>query len=338
VGRKQVVIFPLDEALSPFQQTGIHSYITMDRTEKAARVAVRRHHCSSRFPVNTSLWPRQAQNRLKAHSIASRCVSQAGALLRVTQEIWHDRRQHFQFGFILAKPPSHHCTPNEAFLRYDKGSYDLDGLTPELKRAVEAGEAVPNGYCHLNSIATAVAYLLNLPPLNGEEGGPYRPRKVVIFDVDVHLGDGTESMFWSNPDVYHVDFHEDASDLTDDSDATLTGDPVLAPGSNLSVAIEGVGAEQEDSTKPASNPGVDSIMRYKRAVREAIPKVTEWLQKPGTVDAGGLPTPLSGADAPAVCARNARTFSHRMWDLPRQAWASCRRLTIGIRSWTDSDG
>eukprot|EP01052_Picozoa_sp_SAG31_P025817 SAG31_NODE_2289_length_6000_cov_3.020336_4_plen_201_part_00 len=159
----QVTMIPLNDSLCPFQQTGINSFITMDRTEKASRVA-------------------------------------AGALLRITRDIWHDKRPRFQYGFVLAKPPSHHSTPNEDLLRY-RGLYDLDDLPADLRAAAEAGQAIPNGYCHLNSTACAVAYLLNLPMKDSNPSGPHRPRKVVIFDIDVHLGDGTESVFWSNPDV-----------------------------------------------------------------------------------------------------------------------------------------
>lgn len=161
---------PLDGKLSPFRQTGIHSFITMDRTEKASRVA-------------------------------------AGALLRVVRDVWHDKRPCYQYGFVLAKPPTHHSTSNEDLLHY-RGLYDLDDLPIDLQEVAKAGQAIPNGYCHLNSMACAVAYLLNLPHWTDTKSelahtGPYRPRKIVIFDIDVHLGDGTESMFWSNPDVPH---------------------------------------------------------------------------------------------------------------------------------------
>ncbi len=159
----QVTIVALDGKLCPFRQTGIHSHITMDRTEKASRVA-------------------------------------AGALLRVVRDVWHEKRPRFQYGFVLAKPPTHHSTPNEELLRY-RGLYDLDDLPAELQAKALAGQAIPNGYCHLNSMACAVAYLLNLPLKTLGQTGPCRPRKVVIFDIDVHLGDGTESTFFSNPDV-----------------------------------------------------------------------------------------------------------------------------------------
>ena len=267
------MVVALDGKLCPFRQTGIHSYITMDRTEKAARVA-------------------------------------AGALLRVVRDIWHDKRPRFQYGFVLAKPPTHHCTPNEALMRY-RGRYDLDDLPAELQAKARAGQAIPNGYCHLNSMACAVAYLFNLPPKALGQTGPYRPRKVVIFDIDVHLGDGTESTFYSNPDVplsfnmlhaqhktldipgnlnpinlqsywlahrwcveqvYHVDFHEDADDLTQGKDATLTGHPTWAPDSNASISIENIGADS-----PNLDARADSTSRYKRAVEAVIPSVWRWL-------------------------------------------------------------
>ena len=125
------------------------------------------------------------------------------ALLGVVKDIWHDQRPRFQYGFVLAKPPTHHSTPNEELLRY-RGLYDLDDLPAELRAKALAGQVLPNGYCHLNSMACAVAYLMNLPTKaisNLGQTGPCRPRRVVIFDIDVHLGDGTESTFFSNPDV-----------------------------------------------------------------------------------------------------------------------------------------
>ena len=124
----QIMIAPLDGELCPFRQTGIHCFITMDRTEKASRIA-------------------------------------AGALLRVVRDVWHDKRPCFQYGFVLAKPPTHHSTSNEDLLHY-RGRYDLDDLPPELQKMVRVGQAIPNGYCHLNSMACAVAYLLNLPTMS----------------------------------------------------------------------------------------------------------------------------------------------------------------------------
>jgi hypothetical protein len=111
---KQVLIIPLDDTAGPFLQTGIHTWINMCRTEKASRVA-------------------------------------AGALLRVTRDIWHDKRPSFQYGFVLAKPPSHHSLPNEHFVHY-KGRYDVDGLPPSLRASLQAGQVLPSGYCHFNSV------------------------------------------------------------------------------------------------------------------------------------------------------------------------------------------
>eukprot|EP01047_Picozoa_sp_COSAG01_P064862 COSAG01_NODE_8657_length_2706_cov_1.345608_3_plen_193_part_00 len=106
----------------------------------------------------------------------------------------------------------------------------------------------------------------------------------------MHLGDGSESAFWSNPDVLYVDFHEDSSDLTLSQDATLTGDPEYAPGSNLSVCVEDIDAAESTNTGPRA--GAASVWKYKRAVRAAIPTVRRWMKQPG---AGGQ-VPAPGAD------------------------------------------
>ncbi len=75
--------------------------------------------------------------------------------------------------------------------------------------------------------------------------------------------------------VYHVDFHEDADDLTQGEDAALTGHPTWAPDSNVSISIEDIGDDPLNLDARA-----DSVSRYKRAVRAVIPSVRRWLSQP----------------------------------------------------------
>jgi acetoin utilization deacetylase AcuC-like enzyme len=54
----------------------------------------------------------------------------------------------------------------------------------------------PMGFCLLNNVAVAAAKLL--------EAG----ERVVIVDWDVHHGNGTQALFWDEPDVLYVSVHQ----------------------------------------------------------------------------------------------------------------------------------
>ena len=58
----------------------------------------------------------------------------------------------------------------------------------------EPGNAM--GFCLLNNVAVTAAHLRD----HGE--------RVVIVDWDAHHGNGTQDMFWSDPDVMYVSMHE----------------------------------------------------------------------------------------------------------------------------------
>ncbi len=71
-------------------------------------------------------------------------------------------------GFLLARPPGHHATRTRAM-----------------------------GFCVLNHVAVAAAHAL----ARGR-------RRVAIVDWDVHHGNGTQDIFYDNPDVLLVSLHE----------------------------------------------------------------------------------------------------------------------------------
>eukprot|EP01083_Nonionella_stella_P221323 790836_1 len=53
-----------------------------------------------------------------------------------------------------------------------------------------------NGYCFINSIAVAIEKQLN------------EDTRVLVLDVDVHHGDGTQALFYDDPTVLTVSFHQ----------------------------------------------------------------------------------------------------------------------------------
>lgn len=54
------------------------------------------------------------------------------------------------------------------------------------------------GFCIFNNVAVACKYVQN----------KYRVKKVIIFDWDVHHGNGTQHSFWSDPSVFYISVHQ----------------------------------------------------------------------------------------------------------------------------------
>jgi acetoin utilization deacetylase AcuC-like enzyme len=72
--------------------------------------------------------------------------------------------------YALSRPPGHHCTADW-----------------------------PNGFCLLNNIAVAIRAVQ-------AEG---LARRVAVVDWDVHHGNGTEAIFWDDPEVLTISLHQE---------------------------------------------------------------------------------------------------------------------------------
>lgn len=72
--------------------------------------------------------------------------------------------------YSLSRPPGHHCTAD-----------------------------FPNGFCLLNNIAVAIRA--------AQADGLVR--RVAVIDWDVHHGNGTEAIFWEDPDVLTISLHQE---------------------------------------------------------------------------------------------------------------------------------
>lgn len=101
----------------------------------------------------------------------------AASLIDCAADVYAGR---YASAFVLARPPSHHAVGNAELAR--------NGSKKNL----------PFGFCHLNSIASAVANLRSTHP----------DLRVCIFDFDVHAGNGNEDSFWDDPQVFTVSIHE----------------------------------------------------------------------------------------------------------------------------------
>lgn len=79
-------------------------------------------------------------------------------------------------GFALVRPPGHHAM------------------------TVSHGN---RGFCNINNEAIMIEYLRK----------KYGLRKIAIVDTDVHHGDGTQEIFWHDPDILFISFHQDGRTL-----------------------------------------------------------------------------------------------------------------------------
>jgi len=75
----------------------------------------------------------------------------------------------FRNAFVATRPPGHH-----------------------------AGVDTAMGFCPVNSVAIAARWLM-------EEG---HAQRVLIVDWDVHHGNGTQDIFWEDPDVFFLSLHQ----------------------------------------------------------------------------------------------------------------------------------
>lgn len=97
----------------------------------------------------------------------------AGAAILLADQIVSG---HIENGFALVRPPGHHA------MRVVHGN---------------------RGFCNINNEAVMVEYLRRRHGL----------KRVAIIDTDVHHGDGTQDLFWHDPDVLFISFHQDGRTL-----------------------------------------------------------------------------------------------------------------------------
>ena len=76
--------------------------------------------------------------------------------------------------FAFVRPPGHHANAESA-----------------------------RGFCLFNNVALAAAYVRT----------KHKIARVAIVDFDVHHGDGTQDIFWHDPNVLFISFHQDGRTL-----------------------------------------------------------------------------------------------------------------------------
>jgi len=87
---------------------------------------------------------------------------------------WHEKE--IKNGFALVRPPGHHA------MHVTYGN---------------------RGFCNINNEAIMIEYLRK----------NYGYKKIAVIDTDVHHGDGTQDIFYQDPDVLYISFHQDGRTL-----------------------------------------------------------------------------------------------------------------------------
>jgi len=120
-------------------------------------------------------------------------------------------RGEIKNGFAIVRPPGHHA------MRVVHGN---------------------RGFCNINNEAILVDYLRRRHGI----------RKIAIVDSDVHHGDGTQDIFYHDPDVLFISFHQDGR--------------TIFPGSGFSDELGGPGAYARTLNVPLP-PGIaDETFMY----------------------------------------------------------------------------
>ena len=87
--------------------------------------------------------------------------------------------------YALSRPPGHHALPDW-----------------------------PNGFCLFNNIAVAIRA--------AQAAG--LARRIAVVDWDVHHGNGTEAIFWTDPEVLTISLHQEHNYPLDTGDASARGE------------------------------------------------------------------------------------------------------------------
>ncbi|MDD2586142.1 MAG: histone deacetylase [Syntrophomonadaceae bacterium] len=83
------------------------------------------------------------------------------------------------------------------------------------------------GFCNINNEAIMVEYLRK----------KYNVKKIAIVDTDVHHGDGTQEIFYHDPDVLFISFHQDGRTLYPGTGFMDEAGGPLAYGSTINIPL-----------------------------------------------------------------------------------------------------
>ena len=105
-------------------------------------------------------------------------LASAGGAITAARLVLENREQK---AFALVRPPGHHS------MRVAHGH---------------------RGFCNINNEAVMIAWIRD-----HYEHPDGRPLRIAIVDTDVHHADGSQDIFWNDPDTLFISFHQDGRTL-----------------------------------------------------------------------------------------------------------------------------
>lgn len=121
----------------------------------------------------------------------------AGGAKAIANAVMH---KEVKSGFALVRPPGHHS------MRVSHGG---------------------RGFCHINIEAIMVEYIRSR----------YGVKKIAVIDTDCHHGDGTNDIFWHDPDILFISLHQDGRTMYPGSGFPSELGGPNAKGSNLNIPL-----------------------------------------------------------------------------------------------------
>ncbi|XP_047030407.1 histone deacetylase 4 isoform X4 [Helicoverpa zea] len=185
-------------------------------------------------------------------------------------------------GFAVVRPPGHHAEPNQAM-----------------------------GFCFFNSVAIAARILHTRHHL----------QRILIVDWDVHHGNGTQQIFYSDPNVLYISIHrhDDGNFFPGTGAATEAG---AGPGLGYTVNVAWCGG----TSPPLAD--AEYLAAFRTVVmpiaKEYSPEIV--LVSCGFDAAAGHPAPLGGYSVSAAC------FAHMTRELQQLAGG---RLVLALEGGYD---
>ncbi|HKK32733.1 MAG TPA: histone deacetylase [Desulfomicrobiaceae bacterium] len=121
----------------------------------------------------------------------------AGGAIRIARLVMEGREQR---GFALVRPPGHHA------MKCVHGT---------------------RGFCTVNIEAVMVEWIRE----------HYGPKRVAVVDTDCHHGDGSQDVFWHDPDTLYISLHQDGRTLYPGTGFPREAGGPRARGRNLNIPL-----------------------------------------------------------------------------------------------------
>ncbi len=128
-------------------------------------------------------------------------LAAAGGAIEAARLVLEGREKK---AFALVRPPGHHA------MRVVHGN---------------------RGFCNINNEALMLAWIRANYRVEG------RPLRLAIVDTDVHHGDGSQDIFWNDPDTLFISLHQDGHTLYPGTGATRESGGPAALGRTVNIPL-----------------------------------------------------------------------------------------------------